>query len=196
MLSWSLTLWLLAPLMLAGLVLAAPRFERCALLYALAATGITMGVIAQPVARYRAGYLAATLPFAAFALVEAATWWRERRYGRFGLLAAVVVVAFLWTSRPLPAGRPEIRTADFLAPYYFYWIPEHTAAVKDGRWHEAAALLQESLRYRPEDAAERRELAQAYSQVHTQIAQDLLQSGDAAGAAREAQRAHELEVPK
>ena len=34
-LRWSLTAWLLAPLMLVGLVLALKRFERCAMLYAL-----------------------------------------------------------------------------------------------------------------------------------------------------------------
>jgi 4-amino-4-deoxy-L-arabinose transferase-like glycosyltransferase len=195
-LRWSLTLWLLAPLMLVGLVLALPRFERRALLYALAVTGMAMGVIAQPVARYRAGYLAATVPFAAFALVQAATWWRQQQYRRFGVLAAGVAVAFLWTSRPLPAGRPEIRTADYLAPYYFYWIPEHTVAVQGGRWREAAALLQDSLHYQPEDAAQRRELAQAYSQVHAQLAQDLLQCGDTAGAAIETQRAKELEAAR
>jgi hypothetical protein len=189
MLGWSLTAWLLAPLMLAGLVLASPRFERRALLYALAATGMAMGVIAAPVARYRAGYLAAAIPFAAFTLVKAGTWWRSRQYRRVAVLAAGVAVAFLWTSRPLRAGRPEIRTADYLAPFYFYWIPEHTDAVQKGRWRQAAALLEDALRHQPEDAGQRRELSPVFSQIHAQLAQDLLQAGDPAGSAIETQRA-------
>ena len=193
MLQRSLTTYLLAPLMLAGLALALSRFERYALLYAVAAAGIIMGLIAQPVARYRAGYLAATIPFAAYAVVQTVDWWRARHYGRAGSVAAAAVLLFFWTSRPLPAGRTEIRTVDYLAPYYFYWIPEHTAATQSGQWRRAADLLQDSLRHQPSDPRQVAELAQVYSRVHAQLAQDLFQSGDPAGAAREAQRARELE---
>ena len=192
-LRWSLTAYLLAPLMLAGLAMALPKIERCALLYCVAATGMAMGIVGQPVARYRAGYLEAAIPFAAFAVVRSAEGWRVREYGRVAVTAGVVIAAFFWTSRPLPAGRPEIRTTDYLAPYYFYWIPEHTAATQSGQWRRAAGILEESLRFQPEGAARDRELAQAYSQVHAQLAQDLFQAGDPVRAAREAERARELE---
>ena len=204
MLSWSLTAWLLAPLMLVGLMLAAQRFDRCSMLYALAASGMVVALVASPVARYRAGYLAAMIPFAAFTVVRTAEWARERNYLRAGAVAATVVLAFLWTSRPLPAGRPEIRTADYLAPYYFYWIPEHTGAVQSGQPRIAAAVLADSLRHEPEEVRQmgpgrrarnpyEKELAQAYSQIHAQLAEDLFHSGDPAGAAREARRGQELE---
>jgi len=193
MLRWSLTLYLLAPLIIAGMAIALPAIERCALLYAVAATGMAMGLVGSPVARYRAGYLAAGIPFAAFAVVRAFEWWRAREYGPAAAVSIGVVAMFLWTSRPLPQGRPEIRASDYLAPFYFYWIPEHTAATQSGQWRRAAEILEDSLRVVPEDVGRNRELAQAYSQVHGQLAQDLFQAGDPTGAAREAQRAQELE---
>src|SRR5207247_4752159 len=106
-LRWSLTAWLLAPLMLVGLVLALKRFERCAMLYALAASGMAMSLVASPVGRYRAGYLGAMIPFAAFTLVTAADWMRAREFRKVAAVAAAVVLAWLWTSRPLPGGRRE-----------------------------------------------------------------------------------------
>jgi 4-amino-4-deoxy-L-arabinose transferase-like glycosyltransferase len=199
----SLTTYLLAPLMIAGVVLAAPRFEKCALLYAVAGTGIAVALLASPVARYRAGYLAATIPFAAFTLVRTAEWLRARQYKPAIAVSASVVVLFLWTSRPLPAGRHEIRTADYLAPFYYYWIPEHTAAAHAGQPRKAAMVLEGSLLHLPEEVREmragrtardayERELAQAYAQIHAQLADDLSQSGDTAGAAREVQLARQL----
>ena len=187
MLRVSLTAYLVAPLILVGLLVAAPLFPRCALLYALGANGIAIALIASPVARYRAGFLAAMIPFAAYAVVRAAEEWR-----RGAAIAAAAVLVFLWTSRPLPAGRREIRTTDYLAPYYYYWIPEHTGATQAGLWRRAASLLQESLQVEPADVGQVKDLSQAFSQIHAQLATDLANAGDPAGAARQAMRAQDL----
>jgi 4-amino-4-deoxy-L-arabinose transferase-like glycosyltransferase len=191
-LRWSPTACLLSPLILAGLGLAAPRFERCMLLYAVAANGLAVALVASPVGRYRVGFFAAMMPFAAFPVVQAAEWFRERQSGKLVALLAALFVVFLWTSRPLPEGKRVIREIDYYVPFSNYWVPEHAAAAQAANWRKAASVLKEAIDHGPPDVRQIRSLAVIYSQVHAQLAEDLSQTGDAAGAEREARVALDL----
>jgi 4-amino-4-deoxy-L-arabinose transferase-like glycosyltransferase len=191
-LAWSPTALLLSPLILVGLVLAAPRFEQCILLYAVAANGIAVALAASPVGRYRASFFAALIPFAALTLVRMVEWVKQRETGKLLATAGALVVAFLWISRPLPPGRRAIRTNDYLAAYHYYWIPEHTAAWQAGQWSRAAAILDNAVRHEPPDLRQIKSLAPYYSKIYAQLAEDLARAGDPGGAAREAQIAKDL----
>jgi 4-amino-4-deoxy-L-arabinose transferase-like glycosyltransferase len=191
-LRWSPTAYLLSPLILAGLVLAASRFERCALLYAIVANGVAVALVASPVGRYRVGFFAAMMPFAAFTLAQAAEWFRARRSGRLMALLAALFVVFLWTSRPLPQGKRVIREIDYFVPFSNYWVPEHSAAAQAGNWPKAASILEDASDHSPADVRQIPSLAILYSQVHAQLADDLSKAGDAARAEREARVALDL----
>jgi 4-amino-4-deoxy-L-arabinose transferase-like glycosyltransferase len=191
-LRWSPTGYLLSPFILAGLLLAAPRFGRCELLYAVAANGIAVALVASPVGRYRVGFFAAMIPFAAFTLVQAAEWLRAHQSSRLIALLAALFVVFLWTSRPLPQGKRVIREIDYFVPFSNYWVPEHSAAAQAGNWPKAASILEDAIDHGPADVRQIPNLAVLYSQVHAQRAEDLSKSGDAAGAEREARVALDL----
>jgi 4-amino-4-deoxy-L-arabinose transferase-like glycosyltransferase len=191
-LALSPTALLLSPFILVGLVLAASRFEQCILLYAITANGLAVALAASPVGRYRAGFYAAMMPFAALAIVRMVEWARARQSGKLLAAAATLLVLFLWTSRPLPTDKRVIRVTDYLVGFQTYWMPEHAAAAKAGQWQTAASILQDAVRIEPYDLRSIGQMAPYYSQIHGLLAQDLARSGDMAGAERETQRAREL----
>jgi hypothetical protein len=185
LLRWSPTAYLLSPLILVGLMLAARGFDERMLLYAVVANAMAIALVPSPVGRYRAGFLAAMIPFAAFALVRVAGWWHGREWRKVAAMSGALLVLFLWTSRPLPAGKRVIRPTDYFVAFTYYWVPEHTAAVQAGQFRRAAEILESAIEHSPEDVRQVKDLALIYSQVHAQLAEDLAKTGDAAGADRE-----------
>jgi len=96
-----------------------------------------------------------------------------------------------------------VPVADYAAPYEYYWVPLHEAAVGKQDWRGAARILEGSFRYEPDEVKnlspgrtcqtdEEAQLASFYSNLHDALAKDLKQAGDISGAGREANRALEL----
>lgn len=138
-LAWlPVTAWVISPLALVGLVLGARRFRETWLLYLLVALALAPLIMFYVIGRFRILLLAAALPFAALTLVELVRAVQARRWARVTAVLASALVVGAWTGRPLPAGRPLIRTDDWLVPYVVRYQPEMQAAGERGDWAAAA----------------------------------------------------------
>lgn len=186
------TFFALSPLALLGLALAARDVKRSSPLYLMIVAGIAVGVLAMPFSRYRVPYEAAMIPFAALCLTRLATWIESRRWGYVVALVAAAIALFAWTSRPLPRGRTQIRVADYISPYGYFWGPRLEAARSPA---EAAAVFEASLEVEPPElralaARPRRlsrfqvELARSYLPIYAGYARALADAGRAEDAAR------------
>ncbi len=191
------TFFILSPLALIGLGLAARDFRTCALLYVMIIAGVAVGVLALPLSRYRVPFVAAMIPFAALTVARLAGWAASREWKRFGVTLTAAAVVFIWTARPLGENTPLIRAADYGAPYGYFWAKKCDAAT--GNPAAQAAIIEESLRVeppelqrlatRPEKVSRyEMELAGAYRPVYAYYAGLLL----AAGRTEEAQRVLKL----
>ena len=186
---------LLSPLLLVGLALFVKEWKRLAPLYLLAANGILVLMVAYPMGRYRSPYFAVLIPLAAGVVVRGAEWVSAQRFRRAAVLAGAVVVVSLWTSLPLPAGRPPIRSSYYWAPLGYYWKPRHDAAVARQDWREAARTMEQFIESEPEDfsAIDDRRLVRAFALSHELAAGDLEKAGEPAQAAREFARGRQIE---
>jgi 4-amino-4-deoxy-L-arabinose transferase-like glycosyltransferase len=187
------TFFVISPLALVGLALASTDLRRSALLFLMVVGGVAVGVLALPLSRYRVPFVAAMIPFAAFAVVRAAMWASSRNWKPLAVLAAATGLLFAWTSRPLPPGHPLIFVAEYVAPYGYFWSPRLQKARSAG---EALQIMEASLRVEPPELAElakrprivssyQVELAGAYVRIYRTYAQVL----GAAGRKEDAERA-------
>jgi 4-amino-4-deoxy-L-arabinose transferase-like glycosyltransferase len=185
---------LVSPLLLVGLGLFVRQWKRLAPLYLLAANGLLVLMVTFATGRYRAAYFAVLMPLAAAVVVQALTWISSRRYRNALILAGALLVAFLWTSLPLPPSRPLIRSTYYWVPLYYYWKPRHDAAVGSQDWREAIRIMEQSLRSEPEDfsTVDDPTVIQAFVLSHSILGNDLRSAGEPARAARELARANEL----
>jgi len=143
---------LLAPLALVGLVLAArSRFRSIsAPLYLLVLTHLAALLGFFVYARHRVPLQLALMPFAAFAVVQTVVWIRERRRSAASALLVALLLIGGWTLRPLPAERPIVRAADYLAPHKIYYTPRFNAAAAAGDWERVVTLIEDVLRLEPD----------------------------------------------
>jgi len=143
------TFTLVGPLGLLGLVVAVPEFRRCRVLYLLAAVCAAPMLAFYVLSRFRAPFALALLPFAALAIVRTFGWLRTGRLavGLASTAAALCLAA--WTSRPLPPGRPLIRTQDHSVTYEIYYERLADEAEERGDACGVADVLGEFLRLTP-----------------------------------------------
>jgi hypothetical protein len=144
------TFAVIAPLAIAGLALAAPRLAFHGSLYLLVLTTIAQMLAFYVISRFRVPLHAALIPFAAFTVVRAATWARERRWLRCATVAAAVAAISFWTLRPLPPGQSLIRPADYSVPFQYYYARVVEEAKARGDRSGADALVARTLRLEPD----------------------------------------------
>jgi 4-amino-4-deoxy-L-arabinose transferase-like glycosyltransferase len=185
---------LVSPLLLVGLALFIKQWKRLAPLYLLAANGILVLMVTFPMGRYRAAYFAVLIPLGAAVVVQALEWISSRQFRKLLVLASALLVAFLWTSLPLPPSHPLIPSAYYFAPFSYYWRPPHDAAVEKQDWREAARILEQFLRSEPQDFAtvDDPELIRFFAASHATLGGELQKAGEPARASLEFARANEL----
>jgi len=185
---------LISPLLLIGLAFFVKQWRRYAPLYLLAANGIIVMLITYPTGRYRAAYFAVLIPLAGAAAAQVLTWISSRQFKKAFTLAVAVLVVSIWTSLPLPASRPLIRTAYYLAPYGYYWSPMLEVAVGRADWREASRIVEEGLRAEPPDLSTSSdpELIWLFASTHAKMSEYSGKAGDAATASRELARSYEV----
>jgi 4-amino-4-deoxy-L-arabinose transferase-like glycosyltransferase len=196
------TFFLLAPLSLVGLALAAGRRRPCGPLYLAVVCNLVNLLFSLVISRYRLPLVALLLPFAALALVQISEWLWARRWALSATAVAALVALSWWTMRPLPGQHPLIRPMDYRAAY-FYYDGLVQQAVEKGDWAGAAGILKDSLRFEPAivrqmgrsfPAIDQDEawLASWYAEVHYRYALALRQSGREEAAEEQEQRVREL----
>jgi hypothetical protein len=199
------TFFLLSPLGLVGLVLAAPTIRRSWPLYLLVACHVTHLLVFYTLARLRIPLLPALAPFAALTLVELGRGVAARRPLRVVVVATAVLAVALWTGRPLPAGLPLVGTVDYWAAYHTFYKPQIEQAQRDDDPARAADVFRASLAFEPDavralDAAHppsdgaTADLANLFGSVHEAYGEELQRAGRGDEAQREAERARELAV--
>jgi hypothetical protein len=197
LLNWlPVTAWLISPLALVGLLLGLRRLWQAWTLYALVVLSLAPLIIFYVIGRFRVVLLAAAIPFAALTLVEAARAVRERRFAPLAGIAAALLIAGLWTDRPLPGGRPLIRTDDWLAPYLIRYQPRAQAAAERGDWQAAARECVTYFSEAPDRtavvASGDRDLPPRLAEVHMQCAAMWQRAGNEALAREQAGEAKAL----
>ncbi len=186
---------LISPLLLVGLALALKQWRCCAPLYLLAANGILVMLLTYPTGRYRAAYFAVLIPLAGAVVAQALTWISSRQFKKTVILASALLVVSLWTSLPLPASHPLIRTASYAAPYAYYWRPLMDDAMRRQDWREASRIVGQWIRSEPPDIGTGSvdpRLIRMFAAAHRMLGEDLQKAGDPASAFREFARANEL----
>jgi 4-amino-4-deoxy-L-arabinose transferase-like glycosyltransferase len=144
------TFWILAPLGIAGLLLAAARFS---VRTPLVATHFAPLLLFYVLSRFRTPLAAALIPFAALTIVQIAAWFRGKQFARCALVILCVGLLFGWSGRALPEGMAAIRRADYNVPFKTHYIPVVLPLAEKARrardWQEVATLLEEILRHEP-----------------------------------------------
>ena len=193
------TFFMLAPLGLAGLVVAARKWRETWPLYAGVLSAVISLVVFLVLGRLRLVLLAAVIPFAALAVVEAVRGSNRRRL----VLGVAVLAAGLWTGRALPADKPLIELNDWLTPFLVQYKYDVERATNAGDTAGTAAAYMAFLRYEPDFTTfEReggvlispadREAARTFAQIHALCAQLLTTSGQAGQADTELRKADAL----
>jgi len=185
---------LVSPLLLVGLALSIKQWKRLAPLYLLAANGILVLLVTFPTGRYRAAYFAVLIPLGAAVVVQALEWISSRQFRKALVLVSALLVAFLWTSLPLPPSHPLIPSAYYFAPFGYYWRPLHDAATEKQDWPEAARVMEQFLRSEPENfgADDDPQLIRFFAVAHATLGNELQKAGEPARASLEFARADRL----
>ena len=148
-----ITFWILAPLGIAGLFLAAARLSVRTPLYLLVATHFAPLLLFYVLSRFRTPLAAALIPFAALTVVQLATWLRRKQLARSALLILCAGLVFGWSGRPIPEDMAAIRRADYNVPFRTHYLPVVLPLAEKARdagdWQEVATLLEEMLRHEP-----------------------------------------------
>jgi 4-amino-4-deoxy-L-arabinose transferase-like glycosyltransferase len=204
-LNMPMTFFVISPLSLVGLVLAASKIRRLWPLYMLVLSSLAIMLIFYPASRFRVPMMIAMIPFAALTVVRTVAWVYQGRRAPAGAAIVATVLLAVWTSRPLSEGQWLIRPADYAIPYLTYYLPQAQQAENAGEFAQAAAILGKSFRYQPPVIAEiekgRRirdedemKLVQIFGMAHAQYSAELRKSGDTHAAAVQAQIVQRLSM--
>jgi Dolichyl-phosphate-mannose-protein mannosyltransferase len=187
-LSWlPVTFWLCAPLALLGMALGLRRIRELWPLYLLVVVCVLPLVVFYVLGRFRIPLIAATLPFAAFALVEIIGRSAEHRPGAAAMASAAALVLGSWTGRPPASDQILIRTSDWISPYTAYFQTRVYGAADAKDWAAAARWYAEFFRrYEPTAAeiveADDPSLAPELADMHRECAQFFIAAGNRAAA--------------
>ncbi|HYT77100.1 MAG TPA: glycosyltransferase family 39 protein [Vicinamibacterales bacterium] len=197
-LAWlPVTFWLCAPLALVGLALATPRMRELWPLYLLVIVAAAPLVAFYVLGRFRIALIAATIPFAAFTIVEVVHRAATGRYTAAAVIVAASAGVMMWTGRPLADDQLLIRTADWISPYSAFYQMKVYEAGDAKHWAVAAAWYQEFFRkYEPSPtdiaASGNPTLAPELADMHRECAQLLQAAGDRVQANAQLVQADEL----
>jgi 4-amino-4-deoxy-L-arabinose transferase-like glycosyltransferase len=197
-LAWMpVTFWIVAPLALVGLALAAARAQKPWTLFALVVSSVTTLVAFYVLGRFRVMLVAAALPFAGLTCAELAAALRQRRLGHVGGLAVAIVLLGLWTGRPLASDQQLIRTSDWILAWSVEYQDRVYGALDRKDPAVAGATYQEFFaRYEPTAAqilaSGDPRLAPELADMHAECAQILRAAGRVEAAALEADAARRL----
>jgi hypothetical protein len=197
-LAWMpVTFWIVAPLALVGLALAAARTRKPWTLLALVASSVATLVAFYVLGRFRVTLVAAALPFAGLACAELAAAFRHRQLARAGAIAVAIVLLGLWTGRPLAADQRLIRTSDWILAWSVEYQDRVYGALDRRDPAVAGATYQEFFaRYEPTTseilASDDPRLAPELADMHAECAQILRAAGRLEAAALEADAARRL----
>ena len=192
------TFFVLGPLSLVGLVIAAQRARAIWPLYSLVGCHLAALMTFFVLGRLRVPMLAALIPFAALALVYLVNARRR------AVIAAVAVLALgLWTGRPLPPGEPLIGTTEWLTPFLAKYQFQVNDALQARDNAAATAAYLEFLRYEPDLSGDvragdvlvsgsDREVARTFGQIHAAFAGLLREAGRVEEAQRQSVKAASL----
>ena len=142
-----------APLALAGIAVALPRARACLPLLLMAAASLAVPLLAFPVDRFRAPFLALLIPFAAFALARACAWAGDGRWARLAALVAGVALVAAWVGQPRGA-KPLIRPVDYRVPHETWYGPLADEAEARADYERAASVLASSLPFEPPEVGD------------------------------------------
>lgn len=187
-LSWlPVTFWFCAPLALIGMALGLPRFRERWPLYLLLVASVLPLLVFYVLGRFRIPLIGATLPFAAFALVEIIRRSADRRFGAAAMVFAAALVLGGWTGRPLSPDQTLIRTADWISPYTAFFQTRVYAAADARDWAAAARWYAEFFRGYEPTAAEiggsgDPSLAPELADMHRECARFFIAAGNRAAA--------------
>jgi len=181
------TFAIVGPLAAIGLVLALRRRREVWPLFVLVAVTLTPLLVFYVLGRFRVAFMAALIPFAAYAAVAIGQAARARNHATLaGLVAAVAVVA-LWIDRPLARDQVLIRTSDWILPWSVEYEGRVYGALDEKDPRRAADAYLEFFRHQPTDAqitaSGDPHLPAELADMHAECAQIL----KAAGRAREAE---------
>jgi hypothetical protein len=143
------TFFLLAPISIVGMFLAARQARGCAFLYLQVFVNLAVLSLFFPVGRFRLPMAAALIPFAGLAVWRVSVYLASRRFGLAAAVLAAMVALGFWTGRPVPAGKHAIRLADFTVPYDIYYKARIERAVADDDWPTAAFEASRLISFRP-----------------------------------------------
>jgi 4-amino-4-deoxy-L-arabinose transferase-like glycosyltransferase len=140
---------LVAPLAVVGAAATSLRSHAHALLLASLLTGIALTLAFYNLSRFRTPIAMAMIPFAGWAVSAGISAIRRRDWRPLALGAAVAALMAAVVCRPMPGGRPAIRTADYgVANEIALHLAESAEA--SGEIAAGLALLERQLRAEPE----------------------------------------------
>lgn len=143
-LAWlPLTFRWIAPLGIIGIVLTVRGIRARWPLFVLLVVALAPLLAFFVLGRFRATLIAATIPFAAYVIVETARLFGRRRFRRAALVTAGVLVCAAWTGQPLGPHQVLIRTSDWILPYSVLYESRIEAAVRNQRWAAGAHVYAE-----------------------------------------------------
>lgn len=194
---------LIGPPALVGLVLALPRFRRCAPLYLLVLLNLLVLYLFFVVGRFRLPLAAALVPFAGFTASRLMHFLCARRWSAAGATLAATALPALVALSPVSEGRPLVRLVDVDVGYRYFYGVKVQSALAHGDLNAAAEVLRESLSRqpagiltlgptRPARSVEEAELAAFYAEVYRDHALVLEETGHLAEAQQQRQRCAEL----
>jgi 4-amino-4-deoxy-L-arabinose transferase-like glycosyltransferase len=107
------TFGLVGPLGALGMLLSLRMIKRTWPLHLAVVAQLATMVAFMVLSRQRLPMMVCMVPFAAFALLQLATWVRDRRLAVLIVTAIPFIALVVWVQRPLPDGIPLIRPADY-----------------------------------------------------------------------------------
>lgn len=183
-LAWlPLTFRWIAPLGIMGIVLTIRRIRSRWPLFLFLAVSVAPLVGFYVLGRFRVTLIAATIPFAAFTIVETNRLLGRRRLSRGAILVAGIVACASWTGQPLGSHQVLIRASDWILPYSVLYESRIEEAARTQQWAVGAHAYAEYFdKYEPtrQDTAASGDpsLAPELARMHRQCAELFDAAGD------------------
>ena len=194
-------LLIIAPLAIAGIVLAIMQKKKLWSLYLLLIMHFVLLVAFIVMSRYRIPFEAALIPFAGFAVAELIKKIKVNgKQSAFTI--SIIVVSAIFVGRPLPGAITFIRAVDYEQPYKFYYKKIIDDKIKSGDIKGAVQVMKSFMAMEPDEVKKlnagstlsnyQLDLARVYANFHRVYASLCEQAGDAQLSVEENNRAQML----
>jgi hypothetical protein len=203
-LAWlPVTVGVLSPLAIVGLLLAVRRFSQHIALYLFVLTAIAPLLLCIALARFRLPLVVAMIPFAGYATAQTIGWFGRQQWFRGAATVACIAGLALWIDRPLPASISLYRSCDYADVFNNYFQPRARQALQSQDWRRAADILADCVRREPPGLtgrptalmapnSEERNIAEILADINNGCGSLYAQAGDRAAAEKHFARAAEL----